>query len=237
MRLQWIGQGGFFVQSHSNHVVMLDPYLSNQMEKERGVKMKRQSYIDETLLDMQIDVLILTHMHPDHTDFATLDQLIPQQKKSIAILAPLHIWSELRERYSDKHNYILFERGIEVTIHDMLFKAVLAVHNDERSIGVVIENDGKSFYLVGDSLYHKDLPNWIEGHIDVMAVPINGLGNNMNTADAVRLAKKILPSSCIPIHWDMFKAYGCDPAPFVETLNTETNIHSYIPKIYREIRI
>ena len=232
MRATWLGQAGFYFRTEAGLSVMIDPYLSNSLERNHGPNFKRQVEIREEYFDVPLDVLILTHLHDDHTDFDTLDRLL-DRKEAVIILSPLNIYWELRKRYSPHHIYLQFERGIDVTVGDVLFHAVLAAHTDEKAIGVVMECEGKNFYLTGDTMYHRDIPSWVS-EPDYMFFPINGWGNNMNAVDACRLVNAVKPGMAVPIHWDMFAPYGYDPDRFAKLFGERCTAKLLIPKEYEE---
>lgn len=238
MELTWLGQAGYFIKTNSGMRIMIDPYLSNNLELVKGPTFHREVPVNEDAFQLQPDVLILTHIHDDHTDFATLDRLLPESKKPISVLAPLNTWTEVRKRYWGIHEYIQFDEGIEVTLGDIQFRSVYAAHSDERAIGVIIKGDSKVLYHTGDTLLHRRLGEHIEEPVDIMLLPINGKGNNMNIADAVRLTKKIKPKMVFPMHWDMFKAYGCDPEPFrTEIEKNQQGIQILLPNTYCAVKL
>jgi L-ascorbate 6-phosphate lactonase len=227
MQVTWLGQGGLFFETADCLKILIDPYLSDSMEKERGISMKRLIPVDARFLELRFDVLILTHIHGDHTDLDTLDRLIPAQKKPFSVLAPLNVWSFVRERYAGAHNYIQFDRGIEVTLRDTLFCSITTAHSDERAIGVRFTVDGLAFYVTGDTLYTKDIIRQVTPPIDYMFTVINGYGNNMNAVDAARLTKAISPRHAIPVHWDMFRDFSADPQEyFVRMEGSPVNVFS-----------
>ena len=69
-------------------VIYIDPYLSDSLLMEKGDTYIRQVPIREEDLTTHVDVLILTHLHGDHTDFPTIDRLAAHNPK-MAVMAPL----------------------------------------------------------------------------------------------------------------------------------------------------
>ena len=111
-----------------------------------------------------------------------------------------------------------------------------AAHTDEKAIGVVIETGGKAYFHTGDTMYHRDIPNWVS-EPDYMFFPINGWGNNMNAVDACRLVNAVKAKCAVPMHWDMFPKYGYDPKRFAEQFNELCNKETtklMIPVEYEE---
>lgn len=117
--------------------------------------------------------MILTHNHLDHTDPEPLETLL-KTKQSITVLAPCDAWRRVRQ-YGGNHNYALFDRHTEWMQGDVKFRAVLAVHSDLTAIGVVMEWDGKTCYITGDTLYSKTIFADLPREPDVLFLPINGV--------------------------------------------------------------
>lgn len=214
----WLGQAGFQFTAEDGTTVMIDPYLSNALEEKNGPAFYRQVPIRQEFVKTP-DILVLTHCHDDHMDFATLDQIFGG--KRMTVLAPGNVFPALRERYPGKAEYILFTPGTEVTLGTWHFRAVFAAHSDREAIGVVIACDGKCVYHMGDSLYHRGiLAEGVEG-IDLLILPINGKGNNMNAVDAARMTKQLHPQTVLPMHWDLFQTFGCAVTEFTSRYDGE----------------
>lgn len=218
MKLEWLGQAGWLVTTNAGTVVMIDPYLSDSLEETKGPAFHRQVEIRPEYLSIQIDVVVITHNHADHLDMQTLRTLFEHQKKPVTVLGPRSVWEILRAENPWKNELVLFGAGTRYTIKDVCFHAVFAAHSDPAGIGVVIETEGKRIYHTGDTLYHTGLFQPLTQKPDVLLLPINGKGNNMNIQDALDLARALEPGVTIPMHWDMFAAMGCDPVPFAEAL-------------------
>ena len=236
MKLTWLGQAGYRLCADNGTVIMIDPYLSDSLRYTKGESYRREVPIDPAYLTCHVDVLILTHLHADHTDFETLDRLFAANGP-MAILAPMNVLQALRNRYSRKEVYMLFDRGIEITLNGILFRSTYAAHSDERPLGVVIEGDGKVICHTGDTMYHRSLLEELPRHADALMLPINGSGYNMNATDAARLTRQLKPTTVLPMHWDMFREYGCDVAEFTSQFTGEAEPQILIPAYYTEISI
>lgn len=230
MTITWLGQAGFLIETRAGTKIMIDPYLSDRLHQLNGEDFVREVPIDEAYLHMQPDALVLTHCHADHTDPATLEPLL-RDKEPICVLAPLNTWRDVRAQYGGGHNYVQFDRGVQWSMKDVTLRAVFALHTDERAIGVIIQADGKTVYHTGDTLYHRDIPSWIDCPIDTLILPINGQGCNMNVLDACKLTKLLSPKSVLPMHYDMFKKMGCDVADFT-ALFEDDSIPIILPRHY-----
>jgi L-ascorbate metabolism protein UlaG (beta-lactamase superfamily) len=168
-------------------------------------------------------------------DLATLDQIFG--KKRMTVLAPANVWPVLRSRYPGKAEFILFTPGTEVTLGSLHFRATFAAHSDREAIGVVITGDGKRIFHLGDSLYHRNLFADPVEEIDLLILPINGKGNNMNARDASRLTRDLVPHKVLPMHWDMFAAFGCNVSEFTEHFTQKDAVEILIPRHYDKFTI
>ena len=235
MKISWLGQAGFRLVTDNGTVIMIDPYLSDTLRCKKGESYRREVAIDVALLNSHVDVIVFTHIHDDHMDFGTLDRLLAANAP-VALLAPVNVLAAVRMRYTRPENYMLFDPGIEITLNGIRFCSTFAAHSDERPIGVIIEGDGKVICHTGDTMFHKLLPTEYPKSADLLMLPINGSGYNMNAVDAVRLTKILAPKAVLPMHWDMFKAYGCDVNEFVNQLR-DTEQRILIPEHYAEFEI
>lgn len=224
MKITFLGQAGLLFDIDGVKV-MIDPYLSNSVEKVEPKNYRRQP-IDESCFDVKPDILILTHNHLDHTDPETLEKLFSKHN-GICVLASGNAWQTVR-KFGGDNNYVMFNRGTVWTQKRIKFEAVHAEHSDDRAIGVIISYGGSNYYITGDTLYNKKVINDINLPIDAVFLPINGAGNNMNMTDAARFAEIIKAKVAVPVHFGMFD--NLNPEDF----NFKNKV---IPQIYKEIKL
>ena len=224
MKITFLGQAGLLFDLDGIKV-MIDPYLSNSVEKVEPKNYRRQP-IDESCFDVNPDILILTHNHLDHTDPETLEKLFSKHN-GICVLASGNAWQTVR-KFGGDNNYVMFNRGTVWTEKGIRFEAIHAEHSDDRAIGVIISYGGSNYYITGDTLYNKKVINDINLPIDAVFLPINGAGNNMNMTDAARFAEIIKAKVAVPVHFGMFD--NLNPEDF----NFKNKV---IPQIYKEIKL
>lgn len=225
MKITWLGQAGLLFES-GGYEIMLDPYLSDIVGERMG--RHRREPVCEEFLKRQPDAVICTHNHLDHTDPNTLGILLAQEKL-MQVLAPDGAWQEIR-KFGGQHNYILFNRQTEVTLREGIrVKAIRAEHSAPYAIGVLIFAEGKTYYITGDTLYNNRIFPELPENIDVVFLPVNGEGNNMNMADAARFAEKTGAKTAVPVHWGMLD--DINPKEF------KCSAGVVIPEIYREIKL
>lgn len=224
MKVFFLGQAGFlFIKN--GFKIMIDPYLSNSVEK-INPKNYRRVGIDEKIFDIVPDVMIFTHNHLDHYDPETVKKFITDKTK-ITILSPKSVWDEVR-KFGGENNFIIFNRHTTWTENGISFTAVKAEHSDKDAIGLVIDDGEKKYYITGDTLYNEEIFKDIPNDIYALFLPVNGMGNNMNSTDAVRFSKRIKAKKNIPIHIGMFDNLTAD------SVDLENKV---IAKEYKEIEL
>ena len=226
MKITWMGQAGLLIETEGVKIIV-DPYLTDSVVKVNPTNYRRVP-ADESFFDIVPDVIICTHNHLDHVDPETLPVYLGRGG-SILCLAPEAAWSEMK-KYGGDHNYVKFNRGSQWTLGGVRFYAVRAEHSDPHPIGVIIEAEGKRLYVTGDTLYNTAIFEDVLpfAPIDAVFVPINGVGNNMNMADAARFCEVIRPRVAVPIHWGLFDNLNGADWEYPDKV---------VPTYYQEIKI
>lgn len=222
MEITWLGQAGLLFET-GDLTIIIDPYLSDSVEKINPRSFRRVA-VDERFFAVRPDVMIFTHNHLDHYDPETVARYITPDSR-MTVLAPSSVWGEVR-KLGGENNYVLFDRHTQWTERKVRFEAVKACHSDPTPIGVLIYHEGKTYYVTGDTLYNNEIFPDLPKDIDMVFLPINGVGNNMNMTDAARFAEKCGAKKVVPIHFGMF-----------DELNPEQFAceNKVIPEIYKTI--
>ena len=224
MKITFLGQAGLLFET-KDKMIVIDPYLSNSVEKINFKNYRRQK-IDERYLNIKPDILIFTHNHLDHYDEETVKHYLREDSK-ILVLCPFSVWKEVRKSGGD-NNYVLFNAGTQWSEDDIVFHAVKAEHSDNYAIGVIINAEGKNYYITGDTLYNENVFHTITKKIYALFLPINGVGNNMNVVDAKKFAERVQAEKVIPLHFGLFDSLTG------EELDLNNKV---IPTIYKEIKL
>ena len=224
MKITWLGQAGLLFE-HEGYTMMIDPYLSNSVAKVEP-RNERRIPVDEKFFDIKPDMMIFTHNHLDHYDPETAERFI-HETSDMTILAPTSVWEVVRKK-GGNHRYLLFNRHTRWSEGGLKFQAVKAAHSDLAAIGVLIDDGKKTYYVTGDTLYNEEIFGDLPKKIDVLFLPINGVGNNMNMEDAAAFAERVGAKKVVPIHFSMFdnidaNAFVCD--------------NKVIPKVYQIISV
>ena len=213
MKVTWLTQAGLLFEN-GNITVMVDPYFSDSCgaidpEKHRRVP------ADDSFLDKAPDVVLITHDHLDHLDAETVEKIIARAKKTITFLAPQNAWQKLKS-YGGVHNYVMLNPHSVWSERGITFYAVHAEHSDRTAVGFILDDDERTYYVSGDTLYNFDVIDevleLVEDGVDFAFLPINGKGNNMNAKDAADFAYEIDAKCAIPVHYGLFDSL--DPSAF-----------------------
>jgi len=209
MKITHLGQAGLMVKT-GNMTVIVDPYLSDSVGAVDPQKHRRVP-VDESLFDIRPNVLVFTHDHLDHHDPETAKRIL-KTHAGVTVLAPASVWQKVRQHGGD-HNYVLLDRFSQWTEGGVRFSAVPAAHSDAAAIGVVVETEGKTLYITGDTVYNTSVLAALPKTIDVVFLPVNGVGNNMNAADAARFVRDCGAKLAVPMHVGLFDDLTGDILP------------------------
>ena len=224
MKIIYLGQAGLLFEKNGFRI-MVDPYLSNSVAK-INPKNYRRVPVEERFLHVKPDMMLFTHNHLDHYDPETVKHFLTIDSK-ITVLSPKSVWDEVRQ-FGGNNNYILFNRHTQWTERGIRFTAVKAEHSDMFAIGVIIDDGERKYYITGDTLYNEEIFGDIPHDIYALFLPVNGVGNNMNMADAARFAKRVNARKTVPLHFGLFDNLD------VTNFDCENKV---IPTIYQEVAL
>ena len=204
MKVTWLTQAGLLLEN-SKIKIMVDPYLSDALG-EKCAKMTRRVPADESFLDANPDVILITHEHIDHLDEITLEKIFENSEREILILAGQSAYTKLCE-LAPGHNVVLLAPHSVWSEKGVTFYSVHAEHSDRSAVGFIIDDGKQTFYVSGDTIYNYDVIDDVldlaPDGVDFAFLPINGKGNNMNARDAADFAYEIGAKCAIPIHYGL----------------------------------
>ena len=203
----WLGQAGYLIKTSGGLNVMIDPYFSNEVERQEGLKRMFPPPI--TPDELQPDVLLVSHGHLDHFDeltiksFGSAGRTLLAAPSSCILRAQALGWPAPKLR-SLQPGHLVTKMGVVVI-------ATFARHTLPDAIGFLLEIEGLRLWHSGDTEY------------------INGGGGNMNAHEAALLAWELKPRTVVPMHYGMWSKkdyrYGGlasdatpDPRQFASTL-------------------
>lgn len=211
-QVTWLGQGGFQLFD-GTVTVLLDPYLSDMVERLDNVKRLVPAPIRAE--DAHPDFYVITHDHIDHLD---ADALAVMNKTGIQFAAPNSCVDKLVALGVRREDITSFNRGDKTTFGGFLFEATYAKHTDD-SIGVIVTADGIRVYFTGDSEFDEQTGAGVA--CDILFTCINGRWGNMGIPDALQLAERVGCTLAIPHHYGMFAENTADPAPFLDGIRVQ----------------
>ena len=224
MTVTWLGQAGLLFENERIRI-LTDPYLSDSVSELDTAKTRRVPVL-ETLFDIKPDVMIFTHNHRDHYDPETVKRFL-NEKTRVTVLAPASVWDDVR-KIGGENNFVLFNALTKWTELAVEFTAIPAEHSDRDAIGVIIDDGERKYYITGDTLYNERIFERVPKDIYAVFIPVNGVGNNMNMADAKAFCERIAPKVAIPMHCGMFDDIAMDTFEYKNRV---------VPEIYKKIEV
>ena len=211
MRIQvtGLGQAGLLLEFDALRV-MIDPYLSDSIAQ-IDPKKHRRTPVDPAVWDVRPDMMIFTHDHRDHYDEETVRRFLTADRR-MTVLSPFSVWQKVRG--IGRHNCVLLSPGVEWTQGGVTVCAVPAAHSDPHALGVLLKTPDFCAYVTGDTLYSRRVIEAVDTPVDVVFLPVNGEGNNMNAQDAARFARAIGAKRAAPLHIGRFDDMTAEDFPF-----------------------
>lgn len=224
MKITFLGQAGLLFETDACKV-MIDPYLSNSVIRVNPLNWRRVP-VDESFFDIRPDILIFTHDHLDHFDPDTVSILL-ERHKNITVLAPTSVWNKVRQM-APGNNYVLFDPHTRWTEKGIRFEAVKAQHSDAYAIGLILSDGEKKYYITGDTLYSTEVLSQLPDVLDVVFLPVNGKGNNMNMEDGADFFRATGAKTAVPMHTGLFDELDANDFPIENKV---------VPEFYKEIKL
>jgi len=237
LHLWWLGQSGFLVQWHGQHL-LLDPYLSDSLTHKYAGSERPHTRMTERVVAPErlnfIHAVTSSHNHTDHLDRDTLGPLLEVNRK-IELIIP-----EANREFVVNRLEVPVElpRGLDAgrsfNVAGFSIHAVPAAHNliehdawgRNKYLGYVIQAGPWTLYHAGDTLQYEGMEDWLRrSPIDLALLPINGnlpergVAGNLNGREAATLARDINARLAVPCHYEMFEFNTATPDEFVSTAN------------------
>ncbi|BBF84793.1 outer membrane protein romA [Aquitalea magnusonii] len=222
--ITWLGHASSFIQLEGMNV-LIDPVLSPRVSPFGFVGPKRQVAMPLDLPALpRIDLVLLTHLHYDHLDFATLRRLAGQQGGAPHIVLPLGVSRAARaagipaERIVELDWWQACRHGplriLLTPAHHWSNRGPWGDLNRALWGGFLLEGGGKKIWFPGDTGYRAELFHEIGLHIgpvDFALLPIGAYeprkimrAQHVNPEEAVRIFRHVAARKAWAVHWGTF---------------------------------
>jgi L-ascorbate metabolism protein UlaG (beta-lactamase superfamily) len=203
----------------AERTVLTDPLLADTV----GL-LRRVVPLPDPATWAEVDVVLISHLHGDHLHIPSLRSL----GRDVRIVVPRGAGAWLRGRGFPRVD----ELSAGETIEDggLRITAVRAEHSGHRwgprlthgpateSVGYLLEGDGSTVYVSGDTGLFDGMALLAERDVDVALLPVWGWGPNLgpghlDPAGAADAAALIRPRIAVPVHWGTLAVAGMTTLP------------------------
>ena len=198
----WLGQAGYLMRTSVRLAVMIDPYFSDEVEKQEGLKRLFPPPI--TAHELNPDVLLVSHGHLDHFDEPTISAFASSRRT--LLIAPPSCISRAKGLGWPASRMRSLEPGKSAGKDGLRVTATFARHTLPDAIGFLLDIDGLRIWHSGDTEYDEHLRALTAAKLDVAFICINGGGGNMNAHEAALLASELKPRMVVPMHYGLWSA-------------------------------
>ena len=170
------------------------------------------------------DIIFITHDHYDHYSEEDIDKV---EKTGTGIVAPEDLLAKLLKKGFQKENIITVKPNESYTVKNIKFTTIPAYniykqfhHKENKWVGYLIEIDGSSYYIAGDTDITEENKKI---KCDVAFVPVGGT-YTMNYKEAAELINIIQPKVAVPIHYGSIVGTEQDAANFSKLVSPEIKV-------------
>ncbi len=207
-RLAFLGHSTVLIELEGLRI-LTDPVLLD-----RVIVLRRIVTPVEPALYAGIDAVVLSHLHLDHFDLASLRVLGPD----IKLVVPHGAAGLLRR--SGFARVTELAPGDATSIGGLSITATPAAHGGFRppfgpraaAVGFLLEGGDSRIYFAGDTDLFPEMVD-LGPNLDVALLPVWGWGptlgpGHLDPARAATALRLLRPSFAMPIHWGTFWPYG-----------------------------
>jgi L-ascorbate 6-phosphate lactonase len=213
--IYWLCQAGFALKTSAATVVMIDPYLSDVVE--RVIGFKRLTLAPLQAEEVEADLVLCTHEHLDHMDIDALPVLANTSRTHFA--GPVECMKRFADMGLPPQRCHLLEEGVVYTHEDVTVTPVFADHGKlaPDALGLVVAADGVTIYHTGDTSLRPDRLDAVRALMPDVVLPcINGEYGNMDARQAAELIRLLRPRIAVPTHFWMFAEQNGNPKQFMD---------------------
>ncbi len=190
--------------------ILTDPLLRDHV----GPLDRQVAPVPHTAYD-GIDAVLISHLHQDHLDFASLRHLRPAPR----LIVPAGSAALVRAAGYDDVDEL--EPDGSTTHGHVRITATPAVHSGRRlpfgptavALGFVVEGSRRRVYFAGDTDLFDDMALIGDLDLDLALLPVWGWGPNLrgghlDPEKAARSLALLRPRAAVPIHWGTYWPRG-----------------------------
>ncbi len=250
LALFYLGQEGFLIKWLNNYF-LIDAYLSDYVDRNFSTAQvpwvrKYNAPISAEELDF-VDYVFCTHPHADHADPDTLQILAKSNAKATYVI-PYILKNDLVSFGISPDHIRCMDGDESITLGRATITALPSAHeeltlDDEghvEALGFIFQLGNMRLYHAGDCCIYHGLSDRL-ANIDLGLLPINGrdyyrnrnnILGNMDSVEALHLAKQCGVDLLIPMHFDLYAVNEVNPAYFVDNLykiNPTQKFHIFAP--------
>jgi len=213
LTLSWLGHATVLINFHGT-MMLTDPALEPRIGIGRGfAKVGPRRLIEPALRPRElpeIDLVLLSHAHMDHTDLGTLSQLNAN--------TPVIVQSGNADLVRRFRNVRELSWGETAAVDTMQIQATEARHWGARMItdshrgygGYLLRKDGRSILFAGDTAYTDVLTRYGRNEpIDLAILPIGAydpwIANHASPEQAWKMFKELGAEYVLPVHHSTFR--------------------------------
>lgn len=169
-----------------------------------------------------LDLLLITHEHPDHLDLQKVKQLL-ENNPNIKILTNEGVGKILGE---NQIPYQLLELGQTITVKDVLIETFGEKHAEVYPTLPPVDNTGflinNKLFIPGDNFTNPGRS------VEILAVPI--VAPWLKLSESIDYAKKLKPKFAFPVHDGALK-YAGPSFSLPEKILPQENIKFFVPEL------
>ncbi len=191
--------------------------LTDPLLRDRVFHLRRQVAPVAAAATQALDAVLISHLHADHLDLASLHSLGPDTR----LLVPVGAGAWLRSRGFSEVSELA--AGESTSVGALGVSAVEARHDGRRrplggpraeTIGYLVRGDSALIYFAGDTECFEGMAGLGEG-LDVALLPVAGWGptlgpGHMDALQAAQATRLLAPRIAIPIHWGTLLPLGLE---------------------------
>lgn len=159
----------------------------------------------------QVDVVFITHDHPDHLDAESLNKVVDVNKTTI--YTPSTCLESVRAVFGGK--IVPFNVGNTIGLGNVTVKAVPAytiVKSENHPkikgwLGLLFTKDQSTLYITGDT---ERIPEMKKIKADIIVLPLGQTYTFTSVEQAAQAVKDVGAKQAIPVHYGMYEGTEAD---------------------------